>query len=284
MKNKIPEREDVINEYLHYFYNSNSKRIRAARDYLTSLGIKIEDLMIDLDYSSDIIKKLADELKSSDYKMTKAQLEDYVKKVIRKPEMANPVRAMKVMKRLKNGLGVPKGSIRQMMFGCATCPHYKRMSCPHGGKHPEGGCRKRYLMYDMYISTCRGPIIPQMEEHLGELRVKSLEIAEADANLIFKDKAGNTIIGKPSFEWFTVQKLILELEDKIQKAKYGTKIKVEKEITVKDITRQFYRTNSQDIDPNKIIDAEYEELKKGEHNADGTRGNASETSEGIHNE
>jgi len=159
------------------------------------------------------------------------------------------------------------------------------MSCPHGGKHPEGGCQKRYMMYDQYISTCRGPIIPQMEEHLGELKVKALEIAQADADTVLIDKKTNqTIIGKPSFEWFAIQKLVLELEDKIQKAKYGTKIKVEKEITVKDITRQFYRTNSQDIDPNKIIDAEFEELKKGEPNEDGTRGNASETSEGIHNE
>lgn len=287
MKNKIPKREDVMNEYLHYFYTSNKKSIRATRDYLVSLNIKIENLMVDVDYSQDVIKELVKELKNTEYKMTKAQMEDYIKKVIRKPEIANPVRAMRVMKPLKNGLGITKGSLRQMMFGCGTCPHFKRMSCPHGGKHPEGGCAKRYLMYDQYISVCRGPIIPQMEEHLGELKLRAFEIAEVDAQSFTKNKDGsinNIKIPRPSGEWFAIQKLILELEDKIQKAKYGTKIKVEKEITVKDITRKFYQTNSQDIDADKIIDAEFEDLKKGDASGNESRGYASTSSQGNNNQ
>ena len=90
-----------------------------------------------------------------------------------------------------------------------------------------------------------------MEAHIAELKLKSMELGQELAN------KGLSV----SPEWIALNRLIADIQDRHHKAIHGSKLKIEKDITVKDVRNAFMRSGSDSESPSEIIDAEFEELR-----------------------
>lgn len=98
--------------------------------------------------------------------------------------------------------------------------------------------------------------IKAMKSQIVELQQKADEVL---ADLTNK---GKTV----SKEWIDLQKLIMTMTEKLHKAMYGHRSKIEKTVTVKDIRKAFYDAGSEAVSSKELIDAEVQNIKKNEKN------------------
>jgi len=238
--------EDVRKKQLDFFNNSNSKSIARAKKYLESKGLTIEELMRTVENSEDL-DKILEVIKGKDFTACKAEITRYLKSMT---ATGLPVATQAGhFAGFKNGFYVKKGSIPQMMFGCGTCPKFRRETCPHGGEHTNGGCSDRYMFFAENLKTYRGAVVPKMQEFLAELALKINDVSQRDS------LKGDAV----SKDYLALMKLIGEGMERLHKAQHGSKITVKKEITVKDIRRKFFEEGCEVVDVDAMIDEEMKE-------------------------
>lgn len=168
----------------------------------------------------------------------------------------NNVQKKKIVSNFKDGTTIKKGSTMQVLYGCDTCPYQKeefRDRCPHNGRHANGGCGERYRKIAFYLKQGLGDRIPLMEEEIAELKFEA-------HNLKIRDMSQYGVI---SNKWIILKKIIGDLEVRLQRAVAGTTIRIEKDVTYKDIRKKIVHV--MDKEGREMI-IEKKEDDKGEHN------------------
>lgn len=140
----------------------------------------------------------------------------------------NNVQMKKIVTNFKNGTNIKKGSVMQVLYGCDTCPYQNSDACQFGGKHTNGGCAERYQKIAFFLKKGLGDRIPLIQEQLSELKFEAHNVKIRDMREF----------GVVSNKWIILQKIIGDLEAKLQKAEEGTTIHIERDITYKDIRKK----------------------------------------------
>jgi hypothetical protein len=153
----------------------------------------------------------------------------------------NNIQMKKLVTNFKDGTTIKKGSVMQVLYGCDTCPNVGKATCIHGGRHTNGGCADRYQKIAYFLQKGLGDRIPHIEELLSELKFEA-------HNLKIRDMEEFGVI---SNKWIILQKIIGDLEAKLQKAESGTTIHIERDITYKDIRKKIIH----------VIDAKGEQIE-----------------------
>lgn len=131
------------------------------------------------------------------------------------------------MIRFKEGFYVQKGSFMQTYYGCNTCPFKERCS---KYPHANGGCADRYKFIADYLKRWKGDSIPLMEELAVVNELVATEQYEKDIKKT----------GEPSMMYVALRKLANDFHVHTQKQKLGSKVKIEKELTFKDVRDKIF--------------------------------------------